>query len=143
MINVKYIIITSSFPYGDSLAQTMFIYIAELKLPSPWSPWFRTANSTSSNYVEERFRFECQANVPDVKMIKISHAKTHVRFCNKKFKDCVRPGEIKNNAIDTYSPLDKVVRKYCKHRRRFFKKYCRCRRMGIFLICTKCNHRIR
>lgn len=112
---------------------------SEQQRMTPWSPWVKT-NTTEDGYFEQRYRFMCRANVPDDKMIKSSHVKSHVRYCFKQDNECHRPGEL-SNQIDTFSPLDHALRKYCKHRRKLFKRYCRCRTLGIFLVCSKCNHR--
>lgn len=102
-----------------------------------WTPW-SNINQTASGYWVQRYRFACTASVPDPKLIKTSHVKTHTRFCTN--STCYKPGEISNGSqIDTKSPLDRAVRKFCKHRRKLFNKFCNCRTLGVFLICTKCS----
>lgn len=110
--------------------------VDEQKL-TQWTPW-SNINQTASGYWVQRYRFACTASVPDPKLIKTSHVKTHTRFCTN--STCYKPGEISNGSqIDTKSPLDRAVRKFCKHRRKLFNKFCNCRTLGVFLICTKCS----
>lgn len=110
--------------------------VDEQKL-TQWTPW-SNINQTASGYWVQRYRFACSASVPDPKLITTSHVKTHTRFCTN--SSCYKPGEISNDSqIDTKSPLDRAIRKFCKHRRKLFNKFCNCRTLGVFLICTKCS----
>lgn len=120
----------------------------ELEQFTPWTQWIKT-NSTSGGYFEQRFRFMCRANVPDESMIKTSYVKTHTRYCFEKEGTCHSAGEIKNvkNTIDPFSaPLSRAVKNMCKHSghyfsRQYYRNYCKCRTLGIFLVCSKCRHR--
>ncbi|XP_053408315.1 semaphorin-5A-like isoform X2 [Mercenaria mercenaria] len=104
---------------------------------TPWTPWVAT-NHTKGGYFEERFRFMCQAKVPSQTMIQSKHIKTQARFCFDGGQ-CHDSGEL-SSGIDTHSPIDRVLRRYCKHRRRLFRGYCKCRTLGIFLVCQKCGY---
>lgn len=101
----------------------------------PWSEWIKT-NTTRGGYFEQRLRFSCSAPVPDRHMIQVKHMKSQVRFC---FDNgvCHKSGELRN-PVDTYTPVDRVLRKYCKFKRKIFRKYCNCRTLGVFLVCQKC-----
>ncbi|XP_060592413.1 semaphorin-5A-like [Ruditapes philippinarum] len=104
---------------------------------TPWTPWVAT-NHTKGGFFEERFRFMCMAKVPSQTMIQSKHIKTQARFCFDGGQ-CYGSGELKSE-IDTHSPIDRVLRRYCKHRRRLFRGYCKCRTLGIFLVCQKCGY---
>lgn len=104
---------------------------------TPWTPWV-AMNKTKGGYFEERFRFMCQAKVPSQSLITSKHIKTQARFCFEGGQ-CHDSGELKSG-IDTHSPIDRVLRRYCKHRRRLFRGYCKCRTLGIFLVCQKCGY---
>lgn len=108
-----------------------------LEQMTPWTPWVAT-NHTKGGFFEERFRFVCKAKVPSQTMIQSKHIKTQARFCFEGGQ-CHDSGELKSG-IDTNSPIDRVLRRYCKHRRRLFRGYCKCRTLGIFLVCQKCGY---
>lgn len=108
----------------------------ELDKMTPWTPWV-SLNHSKGGYFQERFRFHCKANVSSQSMMGVKTAKPQVRFCFDG-GSCHDSGELRNE-IDTFSPIDRVLRRYCKHRRKLFKKYCRCKTLGIFLVCQKCN----
>jgi hypothetical protein len=42
-------------------------------------------------------------------------------------------------SMDTFSSVDRALKKYCRKRRRLFKKYCKCRSLGVFLVCRNCG----
>lgn len=105
---------------------------------TPWTPWV-TTNYTKGGYFQERFRFKCEAEVPNQSMIRDPKlTKAHPRFCFDSGQ-CHSSGELRSD-IDTHSPIDRILRRYCKHRRRLFKNYCKCRTLGIFLVCQKCGY---
>ena len=116
------------------------MYFSELEKYAPWTNWIKT-NSTSSGHFEQRFRYMCKANVPEVSMIKTSYVKTHTRFCFKNDGTCHKAGELRNTIDPFYAPLSRAVRSMCKYRRQYFRDYCKCRTLGIFLVCSKCRHR--
>lgn len=118
------------------LQRIVCVFLDEQKLTG-WTPW-SNINQTANGHWIQRYRFACTASVPDPNLIKTSHVKTHTRFCTNENNTCYKPGEI-SNEIDTKSPLDHAIRKFCKHRRKLFNKFCNCRTLGIFLICTKCS----
>lgn len=108
---------------------------------TPWSPWVKT-NETKGGYFQQRFRFTCQAEVPDRKMIKSKYSKSQARFCFNNDRGCYTQGELKNTitSVDTFSSVDRVLKKFCRIRRKLFKKYCNCRTLGVFLVCQKCGY---
>ncbi|XP_060071882.1 semaphorin-5A-like [Ylistrum balloti] len=86
------------FPCEGNINETRMCntYVCdEIQRVTPWSPWFRI-NSTQTGAFEERFQFTCIANVPDIKQIKASYAKTHMRYCDYNSGDCYRPDDIRN-----------------------------------------------
>ncbi|XP_041371598.1 semaphorin-5B-like [Gigantopelta aegis] len=107
----------------------------ELSKITPWTQWFKT-NYTKGGYFEQRFRYFCRANVAEKKMIKSSHAKTQGRFCFSNGRGCYKPGELRNTitSMDTFSSVDRVLKKFCRYRRKLFRKYCNCRTLGVFLV---------
>nr|KAG5703764.1 hypothetical protein BaRGS_009562 [Batillaria attramentaria] len=113
----------------------------EIARISPWTEWIQT-NRTSGGYFEQRFRFTCRANVPKRKMIKTSYAKSQARFCHNNGHGCRTAGELRNSitSIDTFSSVDRVLRKFCRYKRKLFQKYCNCRTLGVFLVCQKCGY---
>ena len=69
---------------------------------------------------------------------KATPANSQSKFCVDGGK-CYDSGELVSQ-IDTTSKIDRVLRRYCKHRRRIFRNYCKCRTLGIFLVCQKCGY---
>ncbi|XP_067687667.1 semaphorin-5A-like [Haliotis asinina] len=57
---------------------------------TPWSPWVKT-NETRGGYFQQRFRFTCQAEVPERKMIKSKYSKSQARFCFNNDRGCYTP----------------------------------------------------
>lgn len=112
----------------------------EISKNFPWTEWIRT-NETKGGYFEQRFRFTCRANVEKNKDIKTTFAKSQVQFCFASQRGCYRPKELANTitSIDTFTSVDRVLKRYCRRRRRLFKKYCKCRTLGVFLVCQKCT----
>ncbi|KAL3835867.1 hypothetical protein ACJMK2_021328, partial [Sinanodonta woodiana] len=104
---------------------------------TPWTPWVVT-NRTKGGYFQERFRFVCRASVPSQDLIKTQLMNSPTQFCLNNGGSCYDSGEI-GRTIDTFSPIDRYLRKYCKHRKRLFKQFCKCRTLGIFLVCQKCS----
>ena len=109
----------------------------EVDKMTPWTPWV-ARNHSKGGYFEERFRFRCKAKVASQSMMRVTPAKPQVRFCFDG-GSCHDSGELRND-IDTFSPIDRVLRRYCKHRRKLFRHYCKCRTLGIFLVCQKCGY---
>ncbi|KAK7092629.1 hypothetical protein V1264_008349 [Littorina saxatilis] len=113
----------------------------EISRISPWTEWIQT-NRTGGGYFEQRFRFTCRATVPKRKMIKTSFAKSQARFCHNNGHGCQTAGQLRNSitSIDTFSSVDRVLRKFCRYKRKLFQKYCNCRTLGVFLVCQKCGY---
>ncbi|XP_076455691.1 semaphorin-5A-like isoform X2 [Babylonia areolata] len=113
----------------------------EISRISPWTEWIQT-NRTSGGYFEQRFRFTCRAHVPKRKMIKTSYAKSQARFCQNNGHGCQTAGQLRNSitSIDTFTSVDRVLRKFCRYKRKLFQKYCNCRTLGVFLVCQKCGY---
>ncbi|KAL8608030.1 hypothetical protein ACOMHN_023846 [Nucella lapillus] len=113
----------------------------EISRISPWTEWVQT-NRTSGGYFEQRFRFTCRANVARRSMIKTSYAKSQARFCHNNGHGCQTSGQLRNSitSIDTFSSVDRVLRRFCRYKRRLFQKYCNCRTLGVFLVCQKCGY---
>lgn len=114
-----------------------FLFSTELHQMTPWTPWIPT-NQTKGGYFENRFRFMCKATVPSQSLIKTKGLKTQTRFCVDGGQ-CHTSGELISE-LDTHSPVDRVIRHYCNNRRRKFRGYCKCRTLGIFLVCHKCGY---
>ncbi|CAG5120984.1 unnamed protein product, partial [Candidula unifasciata] len=112
----------------------------EISKSSPWTEWIQT-NRTAGGYFQQRFRFTCRANVENSKDIKTSFAKAQAQFCFNSNKGCYKPNELSDGitSIDTFTAVDRVLKNYCRQRRRLFKKYCNCRTLGVFLVCQKCG----
>ncbi|RUS77227.1 hypothetical protein EGW08_015019 [Elysia chlorotica] len=112
----------------------------EIGKNAPWTEWVVT-NQTSGGYWRQRFRFKCRANVEFSTSIKTSFVKAQSEFCHIKEKNCYRKKALASSVtnIDTFTAIDQSLHKYCKYRRRLFKKYCRCRTLGVFLVCKKCG----
>ena len=75
----------------------------ELRRTSDWTPWIRT-NVTREGFVEQRFRFVCRANVPDLRMLRVSNVKTDYRFCPDSGDQCVAPGERSSSHKNSLTP---------------------------------------
>ncbi|KAK6182805.1 hypothetical protein SNE40_010402 [Patella caerulea] len=118
-------------------AQTCKEYAKKTK----WTPWIQT-NRTRGGYIEQRFSFTCRASVPDENMIKSDFAKSQARVCIDGKKECYKPKDLRStiSSMDAYSAVDRVLKKYCRFRRKLFKKYCSCRTLGVFLVCQKCGY---
>ncbi|KAL8604253.1 hypothetical protein ACOMHN_023623 [Nucella lapillus] len=113
----------------------------EISRISPWTEWIQT-NRSSGGYFEQRFRFTCRAKVPKRKMIKTSYAKSQARFCQNNGHGCQTASQLRNSitSIDTFTSVDRVLRKFCRYKRKLFQKYCNCRTLGVFLVCQKCGY---
>ncbi|XP_076437128.1 semaphorin-5A-like [Babylonia areolata] len=113
----------------------------EISRISPWTEWIQT-NRTGGGYFEQRFRFTCRANVARRNMIKTSFAKGQARFCHNNGHGCQTAGQMRSSitSIDTFSSVDRVLRRFCRYKRRLFRKYCNCRTLGVFLVCQKCGY---
>jgi len=108
-----------------------------LNMMTPWTPWV-AVNQTKGGAFEQRFRFLCSAQVPSQdSFVRATSLKPQTRFCID--GECHSSGELRNE-IDTHSAVDRILRRYCKHRRRIFRNYCKCRTLGIFLVCQKCGY---
>ncbi|WAR04241.1 SEM5A-like protein [Mya arenaria] len=112
----------------------------ELTKHTSWTPWVIT-NRTRGGHFEQRHRFTCKANVTSSNMIRSVPSTPDTRFCIDG-GHCHQTGEIKSAEIDTHSPIDRVLRHYCKRRKRMFRHFCKCRTLGIFLICQKCGLKV-
>lgn len=112
----------------------------ELDKMTPWTPWV-SLNHSKGGYFQERYRFHCKASVSSQSMMGVKTAKPQVRFCFEGHRGdtCHDSGELRNE-IDIFSPIDRVLRRYCKHRRKRFRNYCNCKTLGIFLVCQKCGY---
>lgn len=115
--------------------------VIEVTRISPWTEWIQT-NRTTGGYFEQRFRFTCRASVPKRKLIKTSFAKSQARFCHNNGHGCQTSGELRNSitSIDAFTSVDRVLRKFCRYKRKLFQKYCNCRTLGVFLVCQKCGY---
>ena len=91
---------------GTALYFNEFLF-AEFRRTSEWTPWIRT-NVTREGFVEQRFRFVCRANVPDIRMLRVSNVKTDYRFCPDSGDQCVEPGE-----QNVSSKLDSMLQQLC------------------------------
>ncbi|GFO00393.1 semaphorin-5a [Plakobranchus ocellatus] len=112
----------------------------ELSKLAPWTEWIVT-NKTEGGHFLQRFRFMCRANVETSKSIKTSFVKAQSKYCSDHNKFCYKNKELSNTvtSIDTFSAVDRSLKKFCRSRRRLFKKYCTCRTLGIFLVCQRCG----
>ncbi|KAK3753014.1 hypothetical protein RRG08_020179 [Elysia crispata] len=112
----------------------------EIGKNAPWTEWIVT-NQTSGGYWRQRFRFKCRANVETSKSIKTSFVKAQTEFCHLKEKNCYKKKALANSVtnIDTFTSIDQSLHKYCRYRRRLFRRFCRCRTLGVFLVCKKCG----
>jgi len=106
-----------------------YVYFPELSQNTPWTPWV-PSNHTRGGHFENRYRFKCSATVPSQSSIQAKHLRTQTRFCIDGGQ-CYDSGEI--SQLDIQSPIDRVLRRYCKRRRRTFRNFCKCRTLGIFL----------
>ncbi|PVD36119.1 hypothetical protein C0Q70_03092 [Pomacea canaliculata] len=122
-------------------ARVAHVQHAGLRGISPWTEWIQT-NRTTGGYFEQRFRFTCRASVPKRKLIKTSFAKSQARFCHNNGHGCQTSGELRNSitSIDAFTSVDRVLRKFCRYKRKLFQKYCNCRTLGVFLVCQKCGY---
>lgn len=112
------------------------VFSTELSQNTPWTPWV-SHNQTRGGHFENRYRFTCSATVPSHAQIKAKHLRTQTRFCIDGGQ-CYDSGELSD--IDFRSPIDLYIRRYCKRRRRKFRNFCKCRTLGIFLICQRCGY---
>lgn len=115
--------ITESIPCNTSapwlfLKLTWFILFSELRRTSDWTPWIRT-NVTREGFLEQRFRFVCKANVPDMRMLRVSNVKTDYRFCPDSSDHCMDPGELSQKK---YSAHNAALRSLCTTYYRKLKK---------------------
>ncbi|GBM33564.1 Semaphorin-5A [Araneus ventricosus] len=60
----------------------------EHRRSTSWTPWCKV-NVTRDGYFQQRFRFTCRANVPEVNDIRISHPKKEERFCLEGSLSCL------------------------------------------------------
>lgn len=112
----------------------------EIGKNAPWTDWIVT-NKTGDGFWKQRFRFKCRANVKSSKYIKTSFVKAQSQFCVND-SSCFENRDLASvvTNIDTFSSIDKSLRKFCKYRRRMFRNFCNCRTLGIFLVCKRCGH---
>lgn len=108
------------------------------QVQTDWTPWTR---NESNPRIIERYRFTCKANVTDKKYITTELAGSDMKFCTdgKTFDKCATEGEIQNNKVDN-KKIDRLLRRYCKKKGQLHRKYNKCRRLGIFMICQKSGY---
>lgn len=79
----------------------------ELRKASDWTNWFKF-NVTREGYVEQRFRYICKANVPDIRYLRVTSMKTDSRFCPANSDECTQTGR-----RYTSHDLKKSLHKHC------------------------------